>query len=139
MPLVIKANRVSNAAKINLGIGVYDYTRTPVLAPESRPLIAVLEIQVRRHQLRFIDSVSEQKTKPAGVQGLQVFYHVGDAPPVTRWPAASMPLSPGQPWKLEFKPEDSGKTAYYHARWQTFPQPDRPLDVPGFRSRAIVA
>lgn len=120
----IKRNRaVSNAAKINLGIGVYDFAATPVTAPTTFPLINIIAATPRQHEIRFADSdTPDKKTKPAGALGLQFFCAVGDA-------GAGAPADPlasrfqafvtRQPYRMDFAAADVGKTAYYFARWQT--------------------
>ena len=120
----IKSNReLTDQAKINLGIGVYDFTHTPIPAPSTRPLVEVVKVDVRRHELRFADSTTpDKKAKPTGVLGLQLFYHVGEA-------SAGAPTDPlasrfhafitRSTLKLDFSAADAGKTAWYYARWQT--------------------
>jgi hypothetical protein len=133
--MLIKSNRaVSDQAKIALRIGVYDFVRTAVAAPTTRPQVSVVGVDIKQHELHFADSTTaEKKAKPAGAQGLQLFYLV--APAGT--PAPEDPLSARfyavltkPSLTMRFTAADSGKTAWYMARWQTATGLVGPWSVP---------
>ena len=119
----IKNNRaVSNADKINLGIGVYDGNKAPVPVPATFPLLNLVAAIPLQHELRFSDSdTPDRSAKPAGAIGMQLVCHIGTTAPAPEDRLAS-PLQyfiTRQPVKISFQPADLGKTAYYFARWQT--------------------
>ena len=122
--MLIKSNRaVSDEAKINLGIGVYDTVRSRVLAPATFPVIQILGATPRQHELRFTDSGdADKKGKPAGAQGLQLFCHVGEGSagaPADPLASRFQSLVTRSTMRMTFAPADVSKTAYYYARWYT--------------------
>ena len=131
----IKSNRaVSAEAKINLGIGVFNFVRSAIPAPDTRPLVEVVKVDVRRHELRFADSLTpEKKARPAGTAGLQLFSHVGDAAigaPADPLASRFLVFATRSTLKLDFAAADAGKTAWYYARWQTATGLTGPWSVP---------
>jgi hypothetical protein len=117
----IKSNRaVTDAAKINLGIGVYDFSPTPVPAPATFPLINIVAATPRQHEIRFADSATpDKKSKPTGALGLQFFCSVGEVPPADPLTSRFQAFVTKQPYMMDFEAADVGKTAFYYARWQT--------------------
>ena len=77
----IRANRgISNADKTALGLNVPDGTPTPVPAPSTSPILAVIGATPGEHTIRFADSATPDKRgKPFGAIGLQLFVAVGPA------------------------------------------------------------
>jgi hypothetical protein len=126
--MMIKPNRaVSDEAKTDLGIGIYDFNRAPVAAPETRPQINIVAVDLLRHKLLITDSTTpNKKGKPAGAIGLQFFCQVGDTPGGVAGAPPSDPQScrfqaflSKAAMTMEFSAADAGKKAWYFARWQT--------------------
>jgi hypothetical protein len=120
--VLIKSNRaVADGEKVALGLGVADTEPTPVQAPAKAPLIIeILRDAARRHTLKFRDAdAPDRRAKPAGAIGLQIFCHVGDAPPDNPENSRFKSFCSRDAFTMNFDAPDVGKTAHYWARWQT--------------------
>jgi hypothetical protein len=122
--MMIKRNRaVTDEAKVDLGIGTYDFSPTPVPPPTTFPVISVLGATPRRHELHFNDSAApDKKARPAGAAGLILFcqaQEVKDPPPVNGASAPFQALVTKPTFMMDFAAEDLGRKAYYFARWHT--------------------
>ncbi len=116
----IKANPdIPNERKVDLGVRP-NKERTRPTAPVTSPHLNIRLVQPRRHVLGYTDhSSAGGAAKPAGVLGLQLFCHVGDAPPAEPIEARFESFVTRQPYAVDFEAEQIGKTAFYYARWQT--------------------
>lgn len=122
--MLIKRNpAVEDQAKVDLGIGVYDFTRTPILAPTTRPIINIVKMDLLQHVLRFADvTTPESRARPAGAAGLQFFCHIGDAvagAPADPLTCRFQQFTTKPTLTMAFDAADAGKKAFYFARWQT--------------------
>ncbi len=119
--MMIKSNRaVSDESKANLRLTPYDLIRTAVPAPQTHPIITVVSFGVRQHELRVADETTPQnRLKPPGVVGLQLFCRIAEIPPATPMTSDFMTLLTRSAMTVNFQQADVGKTAYYFGRWQT--------------------
>ena len=119
--MAIKTNRaVADEAKANLGLGAYDATRTPVSAPERRPVVGIVGVDARRHVLRFSDPENpEGRARPDGVRGVQLFCALGESAPTDPLSGRFRGVFTRKEVNVDFEIGDAGKLAHYYARWQT--------------------
>lgn len=117
----IKSNQgVTNASKLALGLTIRDTVPTPIVAPVSSPIIAVLGATPGQHTIRFADSnTPDSRAKPFGAIGLQLFVAVAQAALTDPNVAEFRSFVTRQPFGVTFNPADNGKVATYFARWQT--------------------
>jgi hypothetical protein len=119
--MLIKRNAgIDNALKIELGIHPDHRCQSPIPAPQSAPILAVVEAHNGVHVLRYFDPAApSRRAKPYGVVGMQMFVAIGDAP-------ARAPAGPGfmtratrHVFQVPLPPQHQGKTATYFGRWVT--------------------
>jgi hypothetical protein len=117
----IKSSRgISNADKSALGLTIDDASSTPVPAPTSSPILAILGATPGMHTLRFADSnTPEKRGKPVGAIGLQLFIAIAAAAVADPGVARLQGFVTRQPYGVPFDSADNGKIATYFARWQT--------------------
>lgn len=122
---------VSDPDKVALGLTVPNTTRTPILAPQSQPLISIVAATPLSHTLRFSDSNSPQlRGKPFGAKACSFVVSYGTtigsdpdlASPVAIVNSAlAVPSSTGlatrQPAASVLPVGQVGKLATYWARW----------------------
>lgn len=119
--MLIKANQsVSNQDKVNLGLHVDDTTPTPIPAPTSSPLLAIVNGFSGEHQIRYADeNTPTLRRKPYGAVSMQLNMHVGPMPIVNPYQATMVGLFTKQPILVPHNPANSTKTATYFSRWVT--------------------
>lgn len=119
---IIKANpSVTDPNKIAIGIRVSDPVPTPVPAPTTNPVMAVIPSGTLQQLINMVDvTTPTTRAKPAGVSGALV---------VRKIVAVGQPIPEPETCTLlgfytrtpfyvtEFAPTDTGKVAYYYARW----------------------
>lgn len=117
----IKRNAgVSDQQKLDLGIHLDDSTLTPIPAPVTAPLLAVVSAESGLHTLRYADSQTPaSRRKPPGAIQLLLYVAIEDQPTADPGEALFVGAFTKQPFQVAFEPENAGKTATYFARWQT--------------------
>lgn len=122
---------VSDSDKLDLGLTVPTTTRTPILAPQSQPLLQIVAATPLSHTIRFSDANSPQlRGKPFGAKAIALVVSYGTtigtdpdaAVPVSIVNAAlAVPSSTGlatrQPCASVLPVEQVGKLATYWGRW----------------------
>lgn len=109
--------QVTDAEKAALGITVRDAEPSPIGAPTTAPICTVESGNRLQHTIRFVDSATPtKKAKPAGVLGVEIWNHVGNAPP-TEADLRFVAVDTSAPFVLNFNSTDGNKTAYYWLRW----------------------
>jgi hypothetical protein len=109
---------VSDELKINLGLKLRPRRGSPVPAPRSAPVLALVEVRIGQHELRAGDQeTGPRRAKPAGVASLMVFRAVGEEPARSPQDAAYLTLVTRTAFTSTFTRADNGKTATYFARW----------------------
>jgi hypothetical protein len=108
---------VSDAEKAALGITVAQQPG-PIGPPTTAPICSI-ECGARlQHTLRFVDEQTPtRKAKPAGVLGVEIWNHVGNAPPTGEGDLRFVAVDTSAPFVLNYNSADGGKTAYYWMRW----------------------
>lgn len=108
--------------KAAIGVPVHKTTPTPIPAPVTRPIVAVLTPPVGRTVTISVkdETTPEKKAKPFGVDGAEVYSYVptGDeAPPadLEKWRFEG--IAKRYAFDVAFNPEDVGKTTYIVAVW----------------------
>lgn len=119
---IIKANpAVSDANKVSIGIRVNDPVPTPIPAPTTNPLLAVLPSGALQQFVNMVDSTTPTtRAKPAGVVGALVVRGIraSTAPIIEPDNCTLLGFYTRTPFYVnEFAPTDAGKTADYYSRW----------------------
>ena len=111
----------TDAHRGNLGITIPDPSRTPVVAPTSRPLVKVDFSKRLVHRIAFVDEKTPtRRARPRGVMGAEVWVKVtarGESPPTGPGDLTFLLLSTGTPAVSEYRGAEAGKTAHYMLRW----------------------
>lgn len=111
---------ISNEQRTELGLNIDDLSKSPILAPASQPILAVVAAQALEHTLRFADTATPAaRRKPPGAIGLQLFVAIAATGTPTVEDAEFKAFITRQPFAVEFLQADVGKTAWYWGRWQT--------------------
>jgi hypothetical protein len=107
---------VSDAEKAALGITVAQQP-TPIGPPTTAPTCTI-ECGARlQHTLRFADEATPtRKAKPAGVLGVEIWNHVGIAPPAGEGDLRFVAVDTNAPYVMNFDYADGGKTNYVWMR-----------------------
>lgn len=93
-----------------------DYT--PVSNP-TRPTGTVDTSERLRHTVRFADEATpDQKRKPAGTIGCEIWAKVGGNPPADAKECSFVALDTATPYVRDFDGADAGKMIHYMLRWQ---------------------
>ena len=109
---------ISNEQRADLGLTVIDSVKTPVGAPQTRPVAEVDTSQPLRHLITFFDNESESRGKPAGVRGAQVWVKIGGEPTMNESEYKYLATDTASPYLAVHKSEDVGKQAHYLLRWE---------------------
>lgn len=110
-------NKVTDSDRERMDITVKSGTRTPVAIPVSMP-VATVDFSVRQqHSLFFVDSATNGKAKPDGVQGCEVWMKNGGEAPKTDADFSYVGIDTKSPYVISFSVSDIGKTVYYRMRW----------------------
>lgn len=108
---------VSDAEKASLGITVAQQPG-PIGPPTTAPICNISCGARLQHTLSFVDETTPtRKAKPAGVLGVEIWNHVGIAPPAGEGDLRFVAVDTNAPYVLNFPSADGGKTAYYWLRW----------------------
>ncbi len=111
------STQVTDAEKAALGITVRDAEPSPIGPPTTAPLVSIECGNRLQHTLRFVDSATPtRKAKPPGTLGVEIWNHVGDAPP-TEADLRFVAVDTSAPFVLNYNSADGGRTAYYWLRW----------------------
>lgn len=111
---------VSNSDKTALGLNLPNNSPSPIGAPSTWPLLAIVSAGPGLHEIRYNDSATPSlRKKPFGAIGMQLFRGIGAAvitdPDLCHW-LAQVTVNP---FVSMFDPGDAGKIATYFARWIT--------------------
>lgn len=111
---------VSDEMKLALGLHLNDTTRSPIPAPTTEPLLAIIDARSGVHTLRYADSTTPtSRSKPAGTIQLQLWVAIEVEPTADVTKAQFHGVYTKQPIQIAFDPANAGKTASYFARWIT--------------------
>lgn len=108
-----------NTLRVAVGLKPREATRSPIGAPASRPAGRIEVKPGRTLVLHFVDEQTPTRlAKPDGVQGCQIWSHVGDAAPAEASDYSFVALDTRTPYTDEHAAADAGKTVHYLLRWQ---------------------
>ncbi|MDX6693826.1 MAG: hypothetical protein QOF02_1429 [Blastocatellia bacterium] len=108
----------TNEQRAGLGVTVPDTTRTRVSIPTSIPTGQIDTSLPLQHSVDFRDALTpNRKAKPEGCKGCQVWYFIGEQPPVSIDDYKYAATDTSTPYVLHFGLEDAGKTVHYRLRW----------------------
>lgn len=116
----IQANSaISDMDKLDAGVVPRNFTRTPIPAPNSAPLIDISFAASGTHQLEYADTNSpSSRTKPSGVTGLLLFLEIHAGNVDADYNNARLyGVFTKSPMIVAFDQDDAGKTATYWAQW----------------------
>lgn len=113
-----QTSNITDEQRTELGLTVRDKTKTSVGAPETFPVARIDTKQQLRHIIKFYDSESESKGKPAGVRGAQIWIKIGGEPTINEDDYRYLATDTESPYMAAHKAEDVGKQAHYILRWE---------------------
>lgn len=109
---------VSDAHRAGMGVSIRETTRTPLGAPETRPVATIDTNQRLRHTINFSDETTpSRRAKPAGVLGCEVYVKVGDPAPIDPSELKFLATDTATPYVAIYDGAKGGKTAHYMLRW----------------------
>ncbi len=111
---------MDNATRVAAGLQPRSDARTIIGPPETRPIGRLEHLPHNRVVLHFADETTPRRlAKPAGVQGCQIWAHLGgDDAPTDDSAYAFIGLDTRTPYVDEHDPANAGKNIYYRLRWQ---------------------
>lgn len=108
---------IADSDRSRMGITVKLATRTPAAVPDSCP-VGVVDFSVRQqHTVHYVDSFTNGKAKPAGVQGCEVWMKFGGDAPAHESDFIYRCIQTKSPYTVSFTVADIGKMVYYRLRW----------------------
>lgn len=111
---------VSNADKLALGLNLPNNSPSPVPAPTSSPIIAIIGSTPGQHTIRFADSnTPDKRAKPQGVISLQLFRTLAVGAATNPDAALLLGAFTKQPLAVDYDAGDAGKVSTLWARWAT--------------------
>lgn len=115
---IVKASPGITDAKLSaLGIPIADSSDAAPTA--TRPVGAVDTSERLRHTIDFRDEAApNNKRKPAGVVGCEIFVKIDGAPPVDDGECDFLTLDTATPYVAQFDGAQAGKMAHYMFRWR---------------------
>lgn len=110
----------SDAERATFGLTIPDALVTPIAAPTSRPMIQVLTNASNQHTLRLRDEATPTSlAKPDGAVSAEIWVKIGGDAPTSVLQCQYRGDATRNPHLVEFTGDDTGKPAYYLARWKT--------------------
>jgi hypothetical protein len=109
---------VTDDDRLEMGLPLYDTTRTPSGEPDTRPMFKVLIHDIRQIKLEISDFESTRIAIPERYDGAVVYWGFLDRPPVSPEELIKSTLATHAHFMLTFNEEDRGKTVYVAVRWQ---------------------
>ena len=117
----VQANKnIGGDLKAELGLRVYDETRTPPAAPTTRPLVTVDTSERLLHTVQWRDeSTPKSRAKPAGVREAQVWRKIGAPAPVDASECQFVDTTSKPSLVIPYAGADAGKPVHYLVRWKS--------------------
>ena len=118
----VKANiaynpNVTDADREKMGLTIPSSIRKPYPVPTTAPT-AEIDFNGRlQHVIYFKDIITTKRAKPEGVHGCEIWCKIGNEPPVTESELSFLATDTRTPYKVLYKDEQKGLTAYYRLRW----------------------
>ena len=109
---------VSDEDKLALGLNLPKQSRTPILVPQTQPLVSVIAATPGVHTLRFADAnTPASRAKPFGAKSLQVNVGYGETALQDVAQTSMVALVTRQPFAVTLPLVQGGRLATYFARW----------------------
>jgi len=122
---------VTNDQRRELGVTVYDTTRTRVAVPTIQPAARIDRINPHEHLLRINDPTNPAtNAKPKGVRATRVFRFVGDTPPASVSQYQLVGTATRHLFRSEFESAEAGKKAFYVFQYENTRGETGPLSEP---------
>jgi hypothetical protein len=108
---------VSDAARISMGLPVYDRKPTQVVPPKTRPDMDIIFSQILKHFIHVRDSESKSAGKPKHVIGFELWRRIGGDTTPKYDEMTLVEVATRSPHKVEYTSVDRGTLVWYAARW----------------------
>lgn len=117
--MLVKSNLgVPEQLKRDLGLHVNDTTPSPIPAPVTMPLLAVVSTENGTHEIRYADSETPAARRmPPGAANLQLFRNLTPQPSVNTATLQFVGAFTKQPIRVPYDPIQTGLSATYIGRW----------------------
>jgi hypothetical protein len=118
--LILANQGVADADKIALGLHLRDTVNTPIPAPSTAPVVAVIGVTPGVLTATFRDSMSSPgvKAKPFGATQLLLYVAFGTVAPVTPGATPFRQAVTKTPFAIDTTAGTVGQTAFVYGRWQ---------------------
>ena len=110
-------SKVTDSDRDRLDITVKSGTRTPVPVPATSPIGKIDFSTRQQHILHVVDSITNGKAKPEGVQGCEIWMKTGGEAPKEDSDFVYQGIDTKSPFTVSFLVTDIGKIVYYRLRW----------------------
>lgn len=109
---------ITDLQRAALGITIRDQTKTPILPPNTYPVISLVAALPGSHQLSYKDQlVVNGKAKAFGGRFIELRGEAGTVPPASEDLVPTLSYLTKSPSFVTWPMGDSGKNAYYFARY----------------------
>jgi hypothetical protein len=109
---------VSDADREQMGITVYDKTKTPVPPPSTIPEAEIDSSIIRQLTIHYKDNGSEKRGKPQGVHGVEIVWVIMDTVPTAMEEFQNSAFDTASPYTFIFDENQRGKKAFFCLRWE---------------------
>lgn len=119
--LILANAGVADADKVALGLHLRDPINTPIPAPLTNPIIALVGATPGQLTATYRDSAAAPliKAKPFGAAALELFVQLGTVAPITPGATPFAGLVTRSPFPIDTSAGTPGQTAYVYGRWVT--------------------
>jgi hypothetical protein len=116
-----QASSVTNdGARVLFGMNIPDPVASEIPAPGTRPLVQVVSNAGNQHTLKLRDEATPtSQKKPNNVLSAEIWVKIDGAPPTGIDQCQYRGDMTRNPFAIAFAGSDTGKPAYYIARWKT--------------------
>jgi hypothetical protein len=111
--------KMTDADRLDYGVRPGDHTPTPSGRPETYPEAEVDTSVIRQLTIRFWDSATKKRAKPAGVHGAEIRWALRDTPPSSEAELVNSDFDTASPFTLGFDEADRGRRVYFCLRWES--------------------
>ena len=109
---------ITNADRAELNLPARAEVRTKAAAPQTRPVLRIVDKGSRRQELHWVDELTPlSRAKPRSADACEIFLKIGDPAPTDEKQCGYAARDTASPYLYEFDVADVGKTAYWLVRW----------------------
>ena len=110
---------VTDEDKENMGLTVYNNTRSPISAPEEGPVFEIVQLGNGRLGIIYRNGAKGKNgSKPYGVKGARIYYGVFGEPPKEQEELPASTWATRCPHSVTFRETDRGKRAWFALKWE---------------------